>query len=403
MFALLPFTVILLGIAVFPQAVPAFWNQHSNKALFVGFVTVPTVAYLLMTHPVSVQHAALEYFAFMAMVGSLYVVAGGLVLRGDLPAGTRTNAGILAFGAVLANLIGTTGAAMVLIRPLLRANRGRAYTTHVPVFFIFVVANAGGLLTPLGDPPLFMGFLRGVPFTWTLQLFPVWLFVNAALIAVFAVIDRAKNEPIKSKSGPISVAGKYNAIFLLVIVAAIAALPLGVRELVMIAAAAASYRLTPKAVRAENGFNFHPIEEVAILFAGLFVTLQPALAFLQHAGPSMGLTTPREFFAVSGSLSSVLDNAPTYLAFFEIARTMAQPGDVLVGTTGVAAPLLIAISLGSVLMGANTYLGNGPNFMVKAICDEEKFKTPSFFGYLGWVAAILVPLWIAVAFIFLTG
>lgn len=401
MLGIVPFALLLLGIAVLPLAIPHAWEKNRNKAIFCAILAIPTAAYILANDPHLLQHAALEYFSFIVLLASLFISAGGVVLEGDLPKSTWANAALLAFGSVLASVIGTTGASMLLLRPMLRANRGRTFVTHVPIFFIFMVSNAGGLLTPLGDPPLFLGFLRGVPFTWTFKLFPEWLFVNLALAAIFVAVDLAKNRAPSEKTAraPLKLRGLHNLALLTGIVLAAAFLPFGAREAAMIAIAAASYFLTKKELHASNGFTFGPINEVAILFAGIFVTMAPALAFLQSKGPELGVQTAREFFFVSGALSSVLDNAPTYLTFFTIAQTMAVAGQTLVA--GVPEHLLIAISLGSVFMGANTYIGNGPNFMVKAIAEENGYKMPSFFGYIAWSASILFPLWIVVAFLFI--
>lgn len=396
----IPFVVILLGIAVLPLAAPHFWETNRNKALFTLAITVPTAGWLLSFDPHLVLHAGEEYFSFLCLLGSLYVVAGGLVLRGELRSSPFANAGLLAGGAVLASLVGTTGASMLLIRPFLRANRVRTVTRHLPIFFIFIVSNAGGLLTPLGDPPLFLGFLRGVPFTWTLHLWPEWLLVNGVLITLFLFIDyratQAAGAPPQLEEKPVSLAGVHNLLFLGAVVASAALLPFGWRELGMLSALILSVVTTKSELRKENGFTYHPIAEVAILFLGIFVTMQPALQILMHHGPEMGLSSPRQFFWASGLLSSFLDNAPTYLTFFTVAQSLGGPDPV--AATGVAAATLTAVSLGSVLMGANTYIGNGPNFMVKAICDEAGFKTPSFFGYMAWSCGILVPLWIALSF-----
>jgi Na+/H+ antiporter NhaD/arsenite permease-like protein len=399
----LPFVVILLGIAVLPLLVPHFWEHNKNKGLFVAVITLPTLAWLFSLDHHLILHAAEEYFSFICLLGSLYVVAGGIVLRGDLRSSPFANAGLLGAGAVLASLVGTTGASMLLIRPFLRANRIRTVTRHLPIFFIFVVSNAGGLLTPLGDPPLFLGFLRGVPFTWTLHLWPEWLVVNGVLIGLFFLIDyratQAAGAQPELEKKPVSLAGTHNLIFLAMVVASAALLPFGWREAGMVGALVLSTFTTKKELRAENGFTYHPIAEVAILFAGIFVTMQPALQLLTHLGPEMGLSTPRQFFWASGLLSSFLDNAPTYLTFFTVAQSLG--GADLVANTGVAFGTLTAISLGAVLMGANTYIGNGPNFMVKAICDEAGFKTPSFIGYLAWSGGILLPLWAVLSFLVL--
>ncbi len=406
--AVFPFVLVLLGIAVLPLVAPAWWESNRNKALFAGSIGVPSAAYLLTLDPSMLLHASEEFVSFIALLGSLYIVSGGIVLRGDLRNTPAANAALLGVGAVLASVVGTTGASMLLIRPLLRANRIRGSVTHLPIFFIFTVSNAGGLLTPLGDPPLFLGFLRGVPFTWTLQLFPMWLVVNGIIIATFYVYDlrvtRQEGVPPSVERAPLSVAGLYNFVFLAGIVASAALLPLGLRELGMATATVGSLVATPRPLRDENGFTYHPIQEVAILFATIFVCMQPALALLNALGPSMGLDSPFQYFWITGLLSSFLDNAPTYVTFFTIAQSLpAEAGTSAIEVLGgpISEALLTAISLGAVFMGANTYIGNGPNFMVKSICDEAGFKTPSFFGYMAWSASILGPIWLLVAIVFL--
>ncbi len=396
---------MLLGIAILPLVRSHWWEKNKSKALFAGIIAVPTAIYLLVIDPHLLLHAGTEYAQFILLLGSLYMVSGGMVLRGDLKTSPYVNTGLLILGAALASFIGTTGASMLLIRPFLRANQIRTYTRHIPIFFIFAVSNAGGLLTPLGDPPLFLGYLRGVPFGWTFHLLPEWLFVNGIIVLLFFLIDwratRSEGAMPEFEKKPVSVAGAHNLIFLLAIVCSVAFLPLGWREATMVAASVLSLITTKKSLREENGFTYHPIAEVAILFIAIFVTMQPALDLLGEHGPEMGLTKPVHFFFASGLLSSFLDNAPTYVTFFEVARSLGASAGRLVASTGVAEPLLRAISLGSVLMGANTYIGNGPNFMVKSICDEAGFKTPTFFGYMMWSIGILGPLWILMAIVFL--
>jgi Na+/H+ antiporter NhaD/arsenite permease-like protein len=396
--------LVLLGIAVLPLAWPKIWERNANKAIFAASIAAPTAFYLATVDHHLLIHALTEYVQFIVLIGSLYVVTGGIVVRGDLRTSALANTATLALGSTLASFIGTTGASMLLIRPYLRNNRGRTKIRHLPIFFIFAVSNAGGLLTPLGDPPLFLGYLRQVPFAWTFRLWPEWLFVNAAIIAIFYAIDRrafATDTFVDQPPTRITVAGAHNLVFLAAIVGAVAFLPVVVRELAMIAAAVTSMAKTPKPLRTENAFTFHPLHEVAILFVAIFVTMQPALIILGEMGPRLGLSEPWHFFVASGTLSSFLDNAPTYATFFEVARSIGPAAGPLVGASGVAEPLLIGLSLGSVLMGANTYIGNGPNFMVKAIADESGFHTPTFFGYMAWSVGILGPLWILVAVLFL--
>jgi Na+/H+ antiporter NhaD/arsenite permease-like protein len=416
-----PFALMLLAIAVLPLVAGELWDSNRNKALLSVGLGAPVAAWIAWHAPGVVVHAAHEYLAFVILLGALFVIAGGIVVRGTLAGTPGLNAGLLAIGAVLASLVGTTGASMLLIRPLLRANSVRRRKAHVVVFFIFVVSNAGGLLTPLGDPPLFLGFLRGVPFFWTLRLWPAWLFVNGALLLLFYVVDSSvfRREDIETPGDldeiavkhqvPLSVAGKRNFLYLGGVVAVLAVagtlrLPAGTQELGMLAMVALSWVTTPRELREENGFTWHPIVEVAVIFAGIFATMIPALEILNTRGGQLALTEPWHFFWASGSLSSFLDNAPTYLTFVSAASG-------LVGTDASelaqlvrherGGDLLAAVSLGAVLMGANTYIGNGPNFMVKSIAERGGVRMPSFFGYLAYSGSILLPLFVAVTLLFL--
>jgi Na+/H+ antiporter NhaD/arsenite permease-like protein len=327
---------------------------------------------------------------------------------------------MLAAGAVLASLIGTTGASALLIRPVLRANAQRRHSRHVVVFFIFIVANGGGLLTPLGDPPLFLGFLRGVPFTWTLRLAAPWALVNLALLAAFAIADRAiaRREPpraVPARRAALRVEGCWNLVWLLGVIATVFAIgshprPWPAGPVIQIAAmaglAALSLATTPRRIHEANRFTWAPIIEVAAVFAGIFVTMVPALGVLAERGASLGITRPWQFFWASGALSSVLDNAPTYLTFASLATGVvnASGAQLSIHDLGALAAhptgsqLLAAVSCGSVLMGAMTYIGNGPNFMVKAIAEQHHVRMPSFFGYLAWSIPILAPALAAVAF-----
>jgi len=349
---------------------------------------------------------ALDYVSFLCLLGSLFVVSGGIHLGGDLRATPRNNTLMLAIGAVLASVIGTTGASMVLIRLVLRTNSERQNVWHIPFFFILLVSNAGGLLTPLGDPPLFLGFLRGVPFHWTLRLFPIWAIGIVYLLAFFYWMDRRayarETAPSIWKDDhelvPFSMEGALNLLWLLVIVLSVF-IPTPYREIVMVAAAIASLSLGSRSGRLKNEFNFGPIIEVAILFAGIFVTMAPALALLEQKGPALGLVKPWHFFVVSGGLSSVLDNAPTYLTFFTAAQATAASLGLPTSVVGLPANLLAAISAGSVLMGANTYIGNGPNFMVKSIAESAGYRMPSFFRYAVMAIGVLLPLYLVTAWI----
>lgn len=402
--AVLPFALVLAGIAILPLAAPKFWDHHRNKALFSALLALPVAAWLLMRQPGLLLHAAHEYVSFLCLLGSLFVVAGGVHVSGDLRASPRTNTAILGIGAVLASLLGTTGASMLLIRLLLRTNSERRHTAHIPFFFILIVSNAGGLLTPLGDPPLFLGFLRGVPFTWTLRLFPIWLLAVGYLLAVFYWMDRRAyaRETVAdlakdvSQYQPVKVWGRLNLVWLAVIVLSVF-LPSPVREGAMVGSAVASLLVGDKRARTMNAFTFGPIVEVAILFAGIFVTMTPALVLLEERGPALGLVAPWHFFLVSGALSSVLDNAPTYLTFLTAAQSTAASLGLAVDVVSVPASLLAAVSAGSVLMGANTYIGNGPNFMVKSLAESSGYKMPSFGRYAVAAVLILSPVYVATA------
>ena len=427
--AVLPFVAYLLLIATLPLFVGRFWEHNRNKLALALVASTPVVIYLLSLDPTGVRQlfeTAREYAAFMALIGALFVVSGGIYLRGALAGTPAVNAAFLGIGALLASVVGTTGASALLIRPLLRANARRAHTRHLVILFIFIVANGGGMLTPLGDPPLFLGFLRGVPFSWTLRLVGPWALVNGALVALFVLLDRhffARESAAARAPSPsterLAVEGRWNLLWLGGVVATVFLVGafgerLGgptVRALVQISALVAltalSILTTPRAVHDANRFSWAPILEVAVVFVGVFVTMVPALAFLEERGATLGLTRPWQFFWASGALSSVLDNAPTYLTFASLASGVTDGGSgALGGNLGALAAhpqghlLLAAVSCGAVFMGAITYIGNGPNFMVKAIAEQHHVRMPSFFGYTLWSLAILVPLFGVVAWLF---
>ena len=395
---------MLLSIAILPLAAPRFWQSNARKLGVAALLGLPVLLLYLGHDPSALVHTGRDYLSFILLLGSLFVVSGGILATGDLEATPRTNTAFLAVGSVLASLIGTTGASVLLIRPLLSTNQERRYVVHTVVFFIFIVSNTGGCLTPLGDPPLFLGYLRGVPFTWTLRLLPHWLLVNGLLLAVYYLWDRRAHarEPIaavardRTAIRPVRISGKRNLALLLVLIASVAGLPSPHRETVMLAVAAVSLAATPKAVHQANRFTFHAIAEVAALFAGIFLTMLPALDILHARGASLGLTTPRQFFWAAGLLSSFLDNAPTYLTFLAVAQSLGLPAQVV----GVTHEVLAAISAGSVFMGANTYIGNGPNFMVRAIAEERGVRMPSFGGYMLYSGAVLIPCFVLVTLVF---
>jgi Na+/H+ antiporter NhaD/arsenite permease-like protein len=419
-----PFALLLLAIAVLPVAAEHFWHSNRNKAIVAALCALPAAGYLigvqLLTGRPTVSalvHELGKYLAFIILLGSLYTVSGGLVLQGDIRARPLVNTAFLAFGAALANLVGTTGASMLLIRPVLRINKERTNSKHVPLFFIFTVSNLGGLLTPLGDPPLFLGFLNGVPFTWTLAFWPAWLLVNGIVLVIFFVWDALafRREPRRAEAGApldrrLRLSGLVNLPLLAGIIVGVliqGALPDPWGELsgaiVMVVMAGLSLQLTGRGLREANHFSWGPILEVAILFAGIFITMVPALELLGKHGKEAGISQPWQFFWLTGGLSAFLDNAPTYLTFATMAAG-SRDFDVLVRNqaAGMNGPLVLAaISCGAVFLGALTYIGNGPNFMVKAIADEAGFRMPSFFGYLGYASIVLLPVFLLYTVLFL--
>lgn len=422
-----PFVLLLLSIAVLPLTTPHFWEKNKNKGLIAFVFGAPCALYFLVYDWHTILHTGMEYLAFIALLGSLFVISGGIHVRGSFAGLPIVNTMFLAIGGVLANLIGTTGASMLLIRPLIRANERRMRKTHIIVFFIFVVSNCAGLLTPLGDPPLFLGFLKGVPFDWTLRLFPQWAFVVVSLLVVFNLLDQylfnkedlaTKGSLVEDVAGSrkkLEIEGGVNFLFLLGAIATILVagyliypnfgdIPSKLFQIVVMATLAmTAYKLTPPKVREANGFTFHPIVEVAVLFAGIFAAMIPALEILGNRGSELGVTERWQYFWMTGALSSFLDNAPTYLTYSTLAKSavgIEGEGLAKLATHELGNLYLIAVSCGAVFMGANTYIGNGPNFMVKAIAEEAKIKMPSFFGYMAWSLAVLVPLFIVATFIF---
>ena len=401
----LPFVTLLVAIAVCPLALPSWWHANRNKLFLSCALALPIVLLYLRHEPRALLHAGGEYVSFVLLLASLYIIAGGIVVRGDLRATPLTNAAFLAFGAVLASFVGTTGASMLLVRPLLQTNSERHRVRHTVVFFIFLASNIGGLLTPLGDPPLFLGYLQGVPFWWTFRLWPMWLFTVGALLAVYVVWDSFEyaREPLsalrldRARIEPLRVRGALNGVWLLGVMAAVAFLGAPWRDMVIVALTAIAYWRTDPKNRRANGFTASPMIEVAVLFIGIFLTMIPALELLRaHAG-RLGVRAPWHFFWATGTVSSVLDNAPTYLTFLALGQGLGLAGDV----AGVPVPVLEAISLGAVMMGANTYICNAPNFMVRAIAEESGVNMPSFVGYLAYSGSVLVPLFVVVTLLFL--
>ena len=408
----LPFGVVVLIIAIMPLAAERFWKKNRNKAIIMAVIGLPMLWYLAANLPTELLHTGRDYVSFMILLGSLFIISGGILMTGDVRATPRVNTMFLIAGAVLANFIGTTGASMLLIRPLLRTNAERKRTAHIPVFFIFVVANIGGCLTPLGDPPLFLGYLiKGVPFFWTLRLFPEWLVTLALVLTIFYFLDRRaynRESPQDIAFDATAVAkirfsGKINLLFLAGVILSVAIqIPTPYRELIMVAMTVLSLAFTKGQIREDNRFEYDPIAEVAILFAGIFVTMVPILTLLNVHGAEFGITKPWQFFWLTGGLSSFLDNAPTYLSFFSLAQGVTQslPASGADIISGVDSGFLRAISCGAVFMGAMTYIGNGPNFMVKVIVEKENVKIPNFPMYMVYSIAILLPIFCLVTLIF---
>jgi Na+/H+ antiporter NhaD/arsenite permease-like protein len=427
----IPFVGMLLSIAIFPLANAHFWEHNQGKiaAVWAALIVVPLIFYAgFFTAIDTVAHTILlEYIPFIILIFALFTVAGGIYIRGNFHGSPMTNVALLTIGAVLASFIGTTGASMVMIRPMLRANDNRRMNVHVFVFFIFIVSNIGGALTPLGDPPLFLGFLRGVDFFWTTKwLFAETVFIFVWVMIVFFALDTwfYKKEGVQkpvvdpTPDSKVRVFGGINFLLIGIIIAAIlmsASVNLGgvtiefentLRDVILVACGIVSLWLTPKTWREANGFSWGPILEVAKLFAGIFICMVPVLAMLKAGtngafSPIVALVTNPDgsanntaYFWLTGALSSFLDNAPTYIVFFELAG--GDPQKLM--TTG--ALTLAAISSGAVYMGANTYIGNAPNFMVYAIAKDAGIRMPSFFGYMVWSGLVLIPAFIAATFIF---
>jgi Na+/H+ antiporter NhaD/arsenite permease-like protein len=399
-----PFVALLLGIAILPLTAPRFWESNLRKLVVSAVLGLPVLVLYLNHHPQALVHAGADYVSFMVLLGSLFVIAGGVMVDGDLEATPRVNTAFLGLGALLASFVGTTGASMLLIRPLLRTNSERRRVTHTVVFFIFLVSNIGGCLTPLGDPPLFLGYLQGVPFGWTFRIAPAWLFTTGLLLCIYYIWDtkaharedRADRLQDRLTVKPLRVAGYENLLLLGGIVLAAAFLQAPWRELVMVAVAVGSLLRTDPELRRTNHFTFHPILEVAAIFAGIFLTMLPALDLLRGRGADLGVREPWQFFWATGALSSFLDNAPTYLTFLALAQGQGLAAEVV----GVPHDILAAISLGAVFMGANTYIGNGPNFMVRSIAESRGVKMPSFGGYMLYSGAVLLPVFVLVTFAF---
>jgi len=399
-----PFVAMLLAIAVCPLWVTHWWESNRNKGIVAVLLGLPILGLYLTEHPGALLAMAEEYVSFIILIAGLYVISGGILLRGDLEATPLTNTTFLAFGAVIASFIGTTGASMLLIRPLLQTNRERTRVKHTVIFFIFLVSNIGGMLTPLGDPPLFLGYLQGVPFVWTFRLWAPWLLMVGVLLLAYFVWDTTQytRESIaairrdRTQLQPLRVRGVLNGLWLVGVILAVAFLHEPAREAAIIGLVILSLWQTPAEIRRANGFTYYPIVEVAVLFFGIFLTMIPALEILRLRGGELGVREPWQFFWVTGMLSSFLDNAPTYLTFLALGQGLGLAREVV----DVPHVVLTGIAVGAVAMGANTYIGNAPNFMVKSIAEETGVKMPSFFGYMLYSGLVLLPLFVLVTFLF---
>lgn len=437
-----PFAALLACIAAFPVAKPHWWEDHQPLV-----VAVCSIAFLIPFAALNGAGATVEtvlecivndYLTFIVLLFGLFCVAGNITLEGDLAGSPRVNVALLLFGTVLASFVGTTGASMLMVRPIIKMNSWRRRKRHIMVFFIFLVSNIGGSLTPIGDPPLLMGFSRGVPFFWSLRLFPIMALNAAILLTIFYFLDKRAYrkdiiigcKPDISKPGTtVSIRGLHNVIFLVMIVSAVIlsgtlptlpmfqdaqgntlgihifghvtlTFPAIIEIVIILAAAALSFKTTSVSVRQANHFTWGAIKEVAVLFIGIFITMQPALMLLKEYGASLGLETPFQLFWVTGALSSFLDNTPTYLVFLTTACSMGFVDGIVTSLGCIPVDMLMAISCGAVFMGANSYIGNAPNFMVKAISDENGVNMPSFFGYLLWSLGFLVPVFLLDSLLF---
>ncbi len=417
----LPFAVLLGCIAMFPLLNPHWWEKHFGKVSFGLGALIVGLYFLFLKRPDALLKSAEEYVSFIALIGSLFVISGGIHIDVKGEATPFVNVVFLCIGGVVANLLGTTGASMVLIRPWIRMNKYRITTHHI-IFFIFIVSNVGGALTPIGDPPLFLGYLQGVPFFWILQhVWPLWMVAMGTILGIFYVIDldnfkkapRDIRQKETSRQETWKFSGGLNVFLLLVVISAVfIENPHYLRESIMIICALISLKKTPKPIHEANEFSLKPIQEVAVLFAGIFLTMIPTLEWLEKYASHLHLNSPMHFYFVTGGLSSFLDNAPTYLAFLSAAIGLFVPGlgsaAAHPGVSEVAYLLdyhpvhILAISAGAVFFGAMTYIGNGPNFLVKSIAEQSKVKLPSFMGYIfKYSLPTLLPIFILVAALFL--
>lgn len=438
----IPFAGLLLSIAVMPLIKGEWWESH--QPLVVGFwILLMLVPFAFVYGPHKAAETVLEctvndYLTFIVLLFGLFCVSGNITMEGDFAGSPRINVGLLALGTFLASCIGTTGASMLMVRPVIKMNSWRKRKSHIMVFFIFMVSNMGGCLTPIGDPPLLMGFMRGVPFFWSMHLFPVLIFNMAILLFVFYHLDkwayrkdiaRGRKPDISKPGTEFSIDGLHNIVFLVMIVAAVIlsgvlpgmsafqdaagnvrgihifgevtlTFPAMIEIVLILLAAWLSFKTTKSEIRRRNHFTWGAIKEVAVLFIGIFITMQPALMLLKAVGPELGVTEPFQTFWATGTLSSFLDNTPTYLVFLTTAGTLGFTQGIATSLGTVPQKVLSAVSCGAVFMGANTYIGNAPNFMVKSISDENGVNMPSFFGYMLWSLVFLVPVFVIDTLVF---
>lgn len=421
--SLLPFVLMLLSIAVFPLFWNHFWEKNKNKLIVAIILSIPVIVYLLIIGFTErlIETMLFDYVPFLILLGALFTITGGIFLSGDIEAKPKINTLFLGIGAVLASFMGTTGAAMLLIRPVIQTNKERTFKVHTILFFIGIIANCGGVLTPLGDPPLFMMYLRGAPFEWFFKLGVEWFFTNTLLLIIYFFVDTYyyKKEPaeaiIRDETNirPIKIEGKRNLIFLVGVVLAVAFINEQyltfininpyfkfIREAVIVLMAFLSLQFTPKLLRTSNNFTWQPIEEVAYLFFGIFITMVPALLYLEANAKLLGVQTTSQFYYYTGLLSSFLDNTPTAVTFHSLAMGLGITSGTLVA--GIPEGLLKAISVGAVFFGSMTYIGNGPNFMVRAVAEENNIKMPDFFSYMfKFSIIVLLPIFILVQLLFI--
>lgn len=417
--AIVPFILMLLSIAVMPILFEDFWDKNTNKLIVSIALSIPILIYLYINnYSHEVLHTFLfDYLPFIILLASLFIITGGIHISGNLEAKPITNTSFLAIGALLASFLGTTGASMLLIRPLINTNKERKFKVHTILFFIGIVANCGGLLTPLGDPPLFMMYLRGASFFWFLKLFPEWFITNLLLLLIYFLVDRHyyKGESVSNitkdiqNKKDIKLTGKINILFLVGVILSIAFInsnyiPLisanpklsFIREILLILLSILSLKYTKKTVRNQNHFTWHPIQEVAFIFFGIFITMIPCLLYLNANAKNLGISSPHLFYFLSGGLSSILDNTPTAITFFELARGLKMQSATLV--SGIPENLMKAICTGAVFFGSLTYIGNGPNFLVKTIAEHYHIKMPNFFEYMyKFSLIILLPIFILIS------